>query len=431
MKRDQLRRQEVRIERERARALDEAKRAEMEARKGQFDAQRQYAEKMKAWGEEMKQWEHSEPMQQWRRQMENWQKQIQEWAQSLVPGERDGEQETPEVAPASPMPPMPPMPAMPKMPGGAKDKMKMKLKKADPTYGDAEQTYEEAQEDLVDGDEDIEEDVFAVTVPHIDPPHVEIPVVEPPAPPEVPENQGEIVGENSFGSIPGDRILEVENHVGSITVRSGEGSGYEIHAVTRVKADTKDRIREIAEQLSITDTGPQADGVERIVVSKPKGLKDRENVTVTIDVITPREARIKLHQEVGDIRLTGLRGSIEASDRVGSIRAVNVAGKVALNTDVGGIDIVVPKDLSAKIQAKAELGGIQSDLPLEVTKADGLGMGRSATGTIGRGDDNISLKAKMGSIRIHSQAPGSGRAGPSRPQPRPAPRPEPEPAEAF
>jgi hypothetical protein len=437
IKRDQIKREEIRIEKERS--LDAARRAEADARKAQFEAQRQHAEKMKAWGEEMRQWEHSEPMVKWRAQMEKWQQQMQEWAHSLAPGERDGEHASPDVAPVPSTPPMPPMPAMPKMPGDGKEKMKMKLKNADPMYGDADPMYEEAQEDLAEADEDVEEEAFAVEVPHVapphvNPPHVEIPVIEPPAPPHVSEDQGEIVSKSSFGDIAGDRILEVENFVGSITVRSGDGSEYEVHAVTRVKADTKERIREIAEQLSIADTGAQPNGVERIIVSKPEGLKDRENVTVTIEVVAPREARIKLHQEVGEIRLHGLRGSIEAATRVGSIRAVDVAGRVALDTDVGGIDIAVPKDVSAKIQAKADLGGIQSDLPLEFTKAGGMSMGSSAVGTIGQGDDSISLKAKMGSIRIRSQAPESGRTGggrPARSQPRPDPRPEPQPTEVF
>lgn len=428
IRRDQLRREEARTERERASAVDEAKRAEVEARRAQAQEQRQYAEKMRAWGEETRQWEQGEQMQQWRRRMEDWQKQMQEWAHSLVPGGKEDERESPDVAPEPPMPPMPPMPEMPKMPGDGKQKMKMKLKDADPTYGEEKRLYKEGLRE--DDDEDISEDVLAVRVPHIKPP-------VPPIPPEVPENaenQGEIVEESSFSSIPGDRILEVGNHVGSITVRSGDRSEYEVHAVTRVKADTEERIREIAEQLSITDTGPLPDGVERIIVSKPKGLKDRENVTVAIEVIAPRDAKLKLHQEVGDIRLHGLRGSIEASDRVGSIRAVDVTGRVALNTDVGGIDIIVPEGLSARIQAKTNLGGIQTDLPLEFAKPGGLALGSSGSGIVGRGDDNIALKTNVGSIKIRSQAPESERADgdrPPRPQPRPKPTPEPAPTGAF
>jgi len=198
-----------------------------------------------------------------------------------------------------------------------------------------------------------------------------------------------------------------------------------------VRADTKERIREIAEQQTIMDTGPQADGVERIIVSKPKDLKNRESCTVAIEVIAPRNVRIKLHQEVGNIRLIGLRGSIEASDRVGSIRAVDVAGRVALNTDVGGIDFVAPPDLSAKVQAKAALGGIQSDLPLEFAKSGGFSLGHSASGTVGGGEGSISLKTNTGSIQIRSRVAEPVRTERSQPEPRPDPRPRPRPEGEF
>jgi hypothetical protein len=119
-------------------------------------------------------------------------------------------------------------------------------------------------------------------------------------------------------------------------------------------------------------------------------------------VVVPRGASMKLSQAVGDIRLTDLRGSIEALTQVGAIRATDVSGQVTLSANVGGIDYVAPTGLSAKIQAKANLGAIQSDLPLEVTKPRGPGMGSSAFGTIGGGEDNISLKTNTGSIRIRS-----------------------------
>ena len=386
------------------RAIDEAKRAFGQARETQVRVQRQYADRME-------QWQQSEQMQQWRREMENWQKQMQEWAQNLVHRQRPVEGPSPEAAKPAPAPPMPEMPRMPA-----------------PVPSPA--PFEENLGDL-----DI-----AVQVPEIEVPRIEPPI--PPAPPEVPEDTGdlgEVVSRSSFGSIPADRLLEVENHVGSITVRSGDEPGYVVRATTRVRAETKERVREIAEQQAITDTGPQADGVERIIVSKPKDLKDRESCTVEIEVTAPRNARLKLRQEVGDIRLIGLRGSVEAFDRVGAIRGTDVAGRLTLNVEVGGIDLVVPQDLSARVQAKAELGGIQSDLPLEFAKTDSLAMGHSASGTIGRGDDDISLTTKMGSIHIRSRPSEPGRAELDRREPRsgprlesrPEPRPEPLPKAEF
>jgi beta-lactamase regulating signal transducer with metallopeptidase domain len=414
---DQAKREGQERERARAeteRALDEAKRAAGEAQKAQAQVQRQYADRMNAWGAEMSQWQQSEQMQQWRRQMENWQKQMQEWAQSLAHEQVNVEGESPDVVQPAPMPPMPPMPEMPKMPAPTKREMKMQYKGGDPMHGGVERTYKEGLRDIYGDD-----------MPPVDAPAMEPPM--PPAPPEVPQDAGdlqEVVHHSGFGPIPGDRFLDVENHVGSITVRSGDAPEYVIRATIKGRAETEERAHEIAERLVITDTGPQDDGRERIIVSKPEGLKDRESCVVVMEVTAPRNARLKLRQEVGDIRLANLRGSVEASDRVGSIRATDVSGQVALNVEVGGIDFTAPKDLSAKVQAKADLGGIQSDLPLEFTKAQGPAMGSKASGTIGEGEGNVSLKTNMGSIRIRSQASEPGRAERGRREPRPEPRPE-------
>ena len=409
-------------------ALDEAKRAFGEARDVQVRVQRQSADRAKAWGAELEQWQQSEQMQQWRREMEKWQRQVQEWAQNLVRKQLSVADASPDAAKPAPMPPMPRMPEMPKMPGLGKSEIRMRYKSADPASGDVKQMYEDTNANF--------RDVFGGDVPSVNAPRPEMPAIEPPLPPvppmppippEVPakaEGLEEVVHRNGFGRIPGDRVLDVSNHVGSITVRSGDKPEYIIRATIKGRAETQERAREITERLEITNTGAQGDGVERMIVSKPQDLKDRESCVVEIEVTAPRNARLKLRQEVGDIRLIGLRGSVEAFARVGAIRAADVAGQVALNVEVGGIDLAVPQDLSAKVQAKAELGGIQSDLPLEFAKTDGLSMGHSASGTIGQGDDNISLSTKMGSIRIRSQASEPDRAERSRREPRPEPRSE-------
>jgi len=410
------------------RAMDEAKQAAAEAGATRARMQRDYADRMKAWGAEMGQWEQSEQMQQWRREMEDWQKRMQEWAQNLVHQRADAEGASPDAAKPAPVPPMPPMPEMPKMPAPSRRQAPMRERTG--PYGDM--MYEDSRADLggIYGG-----DMPSVNMPRIEQPHVEVGTIEMPVPPippmpEVPaeaEGLEEAVQRNGFGPIPSDRVLEISNHVGSITVRSGDEPEYIIRATVKGRAETKERAGEIASRVEITDTGLQNDGVERIIVGRPQGLKDRENCVVIIEVTAPRNARLKLRQEVGDIGLIGLRGSVEAFDRVGAIRATDVAGQVTLNVEIGGIDLAVPQDLSAKVSAKAELGGIQSDLPLEFVKGRGPAMGSGASGTIGRGDDDISLTTKMGSIRIRSQSSETGQIERDRREPRPESRPQPLP----
>ncbi len=360
------------------RAVAEARRRAAEGRRAQAEAQR------RPWAEQM---------QQWQKDMERWQQQMQEWAhaqaqRSMRAADPMYDEEPPAPATVPPMPPVPEAPAPMDTPDPLEKNMAVEVRTVHTP--------------------EVSVHVPEIHVPHIAPPHIEMPAIEPPVPPAVPEHDANLekaVRHIGFGPIPGDRFLEVVNHVGSITVRSGDKAEYVVRAIVTARAETKERADAIAGQLAMmTDTGPQADGWERIIVSKPEGLKNREGCVVTIELTAPRNARLKLRQDVGDIHLAGLQGSVEAFDRVGSIRAVGVSGQVALNVEVGDIDFAAPKDLSAKVQARANLGDIKSDLPLEFAQARGPSMGDSASGTIGRGDDNVSLNTRIGSIRIRTQA---------------------------
>ena len=75
---------------------------------------------------------------------------------------------------------------------------------------------------------------------------------------------------------------------------------------------------------------------------------------------------------------------------MGSIRARNVTGQVSLKTNMGEIDFVAPEGLSAKVQAKANFGSVQTDLPLEMVKSPHPGMGSTASGTLGDGEGDKS-----------------------------------------
>jgi beta-lactamase regulating signal transducer with metallopeptidase domain len=358
-----------------ARVQREVKRAQAQAALDQL--QQRLTQSTQAYGDQMQKWSQSDEMKKWQEDMAKWGQKMEQWGQEL------GRQQAAAVNGAAsdaaprempPMPAMPPMPPMPAMP--------------------------------------------PVSV-HVS----EVPT--PPVPPQVRQNASgleEAVTHAGFGAIPGDKPLELVNPVGSVVVRSGDGWEYVIRATVTGRAETQERAHEIAERL-VTLTQSQDNGVERITVSQPQGLSNRESAVVNLEVTAPRDVRIKIRQTAGDIRLTGLRGSVDASAKVGSIQATDVAGQIVLNTDVGSIEFTAPKDFSAKVQAKANMGSIQSDLPLEVVKPRGPATGSSASGTIGGGDGELSLKTNVGSIRIRSQSAEPRRAERSRPEPKPRPEP--------
>jgi hypothetical protein len=204
--------------------------------------------------------------------------------------------------------------------------------------------------------------------------------------------------------IASEETLEVTNKMGLIVVRSGEGPGYKVIATIKGRAETLERARQMAERAELVST-PSPTGV-RVSVTIPDDLipRGQHGCAVELEVIAPHSARLKLSQAMGDIRLTGLRGYIDAFAQMGAILARDVAGQVFLKTNMGEIDFIGPEELSARVQAQSNFGAIHTDLPLERVKPSHPGMGGRASGTIGEGEGSISLTTNMGSIRIRTQA---------------------------
>jgi hypothetical protein len=260
-------------------------------------------------------------------------------------------------------------------------------------------------------------------------PEVPVPPV-PTAAPEKRDGREEAVSRlDQTIELPAGTVLEVTNEVGSINVRGTDEPGCRVVAVVKTKADTMDKAKQIADQVKLV-VAP-ADGKVLVSMTKPEVENQGKGpgYEVALEVTVPREAQIRVSQAVGSIRLTSLSGSVEASTKVGSIQATNVSGRVALSADVGSIEVVAPKDFSAKVDAKTNIGSIQSDLPLEFAKARGVAMGSSASGTIGAGQGELSLKTNVGSIRLRAEGADRSRPAPTpRPVPKSAPpRPEPQP----
>jgi len=233
--------------------------------------------------------------------------------------------------------------------------------------------------------------------------------------------------------LPEGTLLEVTNEIGSISVHGSDQSQCTVTTTVKAKADTKEQAQRIADQVKLVVT--PADGKVRISMTKPETENRREgpNYQATLEVTVPRNVQLKVSQGVGNIRLASLRGSVEAFAKVGSIEATDVAGRVTLSADVGSVGYFAPKDFSAKVQARAAMGRVESDFPLEIAKPRGIAMGSSASGTIGQGEGELSLKTNVGSIQIRAQGAEPRRATRSRSEsgPRPQPRPTPQPQEEF
>ena len=121
-------------------------------------------------------------------------------------------------------------------------------------------------------------------------------------------------------------------------------------------------------------------------------------------VATHLDGRLKAHTRIGRIRIDGRFDQLDLGTRVGSIKAVASAGSNVregwlLESAHGRVDLKVPDDLDAVIDAEARFGHVRSDLPL---RDSGSTSRHWIRGDMNGGGRALRIRTGEGSIRIHS-----------------------------
>lgn len=141
-------------------------------------------------------------------------------------------------------------------------------------------------------------------------------------------------------------------------------------------------------------------------------------------ILLPREAHLRRVATVnGNIRIEGIRGSIEAATVNGEIELLKVGGdisteavngetrvdvapeaslkRIAVKTFNGDIRVTLPEAVSADFLLQTMHGEIEADpsFPLAVTKIPLIG-GKKATGKIGDGDASVKIETVNGTIML-------------------------------
>ncbi|MGE5294087.1 MAG: hypothetical protein ACM3VT_04610 [Solirubrobacterales bacterium] len=441
----------ARAAQEQAQSMDEQREAQVEAQRAQVEAQRAKMESLRAaaeserakaearretavarharkMGDQMSQWAHSEQMQKYQAdvdkqmqkyqadidkwqnsdEMKRWEQEMEQWGQKMEKwGEEMGRRyqqggESPTEATSAPgaasavpaVPAIPSMPAMPTMP--AMPPM--------PQMPPVPQMPPEAAN-------------VHVSTPHVvatpNPmPHVQsmpgAPVPE--AAPRM-KNRQELevsCGDFVVQSVPAEATLTVENGVGDVAIEGAEGRECTVKATALIKSEDREEAEQLAKGVIVQVT--PADGRIQVAVRMPEDLTDeqRNKISVNLQIAVPADANVQAKMKVGNLNLTSLQGKVTAAVDVGAVKTWDLQGDVAIRTNVGNIDFAVFRDLSAKIQAQAQIGSISSNLPLEISGAAvaqagnaQTALGSHANGTLGQGKNTIDLAANVGSIQIN------------------------------
>lgn len=202
---------------------------------------------------------------------------------------------------------------------------------------------------------------------------------------------------------------------GSISVEGWEGS--EVRVTARVIARNAGSARAAADLARSVEVRAASGGVE---VEGPRGgILNRSSWSVDLRIQVPSGTDLDLRTSNGAIRVTGVggavsarttngalnldgvRGSVDARSTNGAVTVVLAGGgtgsrSVDLQTTNGSIDLRLPASVGARVQARTTNGRISSDFPLEI---EGRRQNQ-ATGMLGDGSGNVTLRTTNGSIRL-------------------------------
>jgi len=199
---------------------------------------------------------------------------------------------------------------------------------------------------------------------------------------------------------------------GGIVVRGSDRADVHMRARIAARADTEAEARQIASAVRIDATGGtiRADGPRT----------DRDNSwSVTIELDVPRNmiltlntrnggisvrdvgGQVKLHTINGGVTLTNVNGDVHGDTKNGGV-TIALSGDhwdgqgLDVETHNGGINMTMPENYSASLEASTVNGRINVDFPITVQGR----IGRELTTTIGAGGARIRAVTTYGGVNI-------------------------------
>jgi hypothetical protein len=235
-------------------------------------------------------------------------------------------------------------------------------------------------------------------------------------------NNGDKVSFNELREInlPASGKIDVDGaRNGGISVKGENRSDVLVRACVQAWGSTDEAARSLASSIRINTAGViKADGTE-------------ENFSVSYDIRVPRNTNLGLKANNGGISVKSVEGTMDVSTSNGGISIHDAAGDVRgrttnggvsvalvgngwkgsgldLQTTNGGVNLSIPSNFAANVEAGTVNGGFSSDIPeLNVTTDDqkgayGHSRAKKINTALNGGGPMIRLVTTNGGIRISS-----------------------------
>jgi hypothetical protein len=219
-----------------------------------------------------------------------------------------------------------------------------------------------------------------------------------------------------------DGRIELDNINGAVHISSWDRNEVKVDAVKY--ADTKERLDEAKieiesakDVLSIRTKYPEHDHTWNWGSrNNPAGVEYTLTVprTARLDEIKLINGSLDVTGVSGEVRASCINGRLEAHDLAGRAKLETINGhlearftalagnSVELNSVNGSVELTIPSDSKAELEASTVSGGIDNDFGLHVNRHQFVG--RDLRGELGSGGTRIKLENVNGRIEIrHAQ----------------------------
>lgn len=224
--------------------------------------------------------------------------------------------------------------------------------------------------------------------------------------------------------LPADGRIELSNINGAVHITAWDSNEVKVDAVK--SANSQQRLDEAKievdagkDSISIRTKYPQHD-----LTFDSSG--DDNPASVEYTLMVPRSAHLdEINLINGSLDLQGMKGEVQASCINGRLTAVDLAGRAELSTingplDArfdrvaadpmklssvnGGLELTIPSDAKAELEATTVHGPISNDFGLHVNNHQFVG--HSLRGELAGGGTQIKLSNVNGHIEIHHASDG-------------------------
>jgi DUF4097 and DUF4098 domain-containing protein YvlB len=207
--------------------------------------------------------------------------------------------------------------------------------------------------------------------------------------------------------------LEVSGTNGGITVEGESRGDVRILAKVVATAETEQRAKAIADAVELRPT------LEQVQADGPRNLQNHEGWSVSYRISVPRALNLSLRTSNGGITVREVESQVSFRTSNGGVKLIGVSGDVRGQTSNGGVDIeldgtawigegldietsnggvkiAVPENYSARLEARTENGGVNSDYPGIVQDR----RGRDINVQLGSGGAPIKIRTSNGGVRV-------------------------------